>query len=135
VSRIHSFSPHGVLLLSRLAFRLLLGNIFPNYETLQLEYSTGEWEISKSPKVVLTVRSSAWRYLASEMGPADDYLVFSWSDKGWIAGVLPRSFPSGQVRAMKARLDQYTIFIPQPDKLDELNGCKLEYEGRLLSVV
>lgn len=121
--------------MSRLALRLHSGDILPNYETVLLEYSTGEWEISKSPKVVLTVRSSAWRYLTSEMDASDDYLVFSWTDTGWIAGVLPRSFPSAQVRAMKARLDQYTIYISQPGQLHKLNGRKLEYEGCALSVV
>jgi len=100
-----------------------------------LEYSTGEWEISKSPQVMLTVRSSVWHYLASEMDADDDYLVLSWTDTGWIAGVLPRSFPGGEKRTMKARLDKYTILIPQPDQLQKLHGRKLEYEDRVLSVV
>ena len=81
------------------------------------------------------MRSSAWSYLESEMNSVDDVLVLVRSDAGWMAGVLPRDFPGAPHDAFKASLGQYTVLIPQTDRLDELQGLTLQCEANVLAVV
>ena len=84
---------------------------------------------------MLNVRSSAWGYLNEEMNPEDDVLVLVWSDVGWMAGVLPREFPGTPTEALRARLEQYTVLIPQAERINELNGRTLQFEAQVLTVV
>lgn len=100
-----------------------------------MELSTGNWKIGESSGVSLTVRSSAWRYLNTEMNPDDDVLVLVHSDSGWIAVVLSRHFPGTPTTALKVRLDRYSVLIPQPEQLKKLNGCTLEFAENVLSVI
>ncbi len=97
--------------------------------------STGVHAIVESPRVAVTVRSSAWRYLKAEMNPEDDVLVLVLSEKGWIAGVLPRKFPGTPSKVVTARLEQYTVLFPQPEQVRNLDGRTLEFAENVLSVV
>ena len=69
------------------------------------------------------------------MDKAEDVLVLVYSDQGWMAGVLPREFPGTPDDAFTATLGQYTVLIPQADRVHELQGRTLQYEENLLSVV
>ena len=99
-----------------------------------MNITTGRWPVSTSPEVLRNVRSSAWSYLEKEMNPEDDVLVLVWSETGWMAGVLPRAFPGTPEHALRAHLEEYTVLIPQAERLDELHGRTLQYEADLLTV-
>ena len=58
-----------------------------------MQNPTTACEVRKSLNIVLTVGSSARRYLASEMNADRDYLALAWVESGWIVGILPEELP------------------------------------------
>ena len=92
-------------------------------------------QMCRSPDVVLTVSSSAWRYLASKMDTDEDYLVLSLFDGDWIVSIKPRKFTRIPGDALKTRLGEYTILVTHAADYKKLHGHKLQHEGGMLSVV
>lgn len=106
-----------------------------------MSHTTGDWPLSPSPNVTLTVRSSTWRYLEKWVDPEKDALALVWGifgdqpDACWTVSILPRDeLPTSQdKRPLRTSLDQYQLFVLQPHHVEKLNGRAMLYEaGQLI---
>ena len=104
-------------------------------------HTTADWPLGDCPDVVLTVRTSTWRYLEKWVDPEKEALALVWgvfggqSDACWIVSIMPRDeLPTSQdKRPLKSNLDKYELFVLQPHHAPKLNGRSMLYEaGQLI---
>lgn len=106
-----------------------------------MPHNTGDWALSPSPNVTLTVRSSTWRYLEKWVDPKKEALLLVWGiygdqpDASWMISILPHDeLPRSQdKRPLRSSLEEYELLVMQPQHVSKLNGRSMLYEaGQLI---
>lgn len=103
--------------------------------------STGDFRLSNTGDVRLTVRTSTWRYLEKWVDPDKESLLLVWGifgdqpDACWTVNILPRDeLPvSSDKRPLKSKINDYELVVLQPQHVQKLNGRSMLYEaGQLI---
>ena len=103
--------------------------------------NTGQWDVTKSSAAVaLTVKSSAWRYLAESVNAETEVLLVSWgsvepaSQPQWLVSACAKSaIPAKTLReSLVTKIGNVSVVIPQKLRVSELDGKTLRCESGTL---
>ncbi len=102
--------------------------------------NTGQWDVTKTSTVALTVKSSAWRYLKESVDPEKEVLLVSWgsleptSNPQWLVSVCARSAisPKTLKDGLVTKIGEVSVVIPQKSRVAELDGKTLRCEEGVL---
>jgi len=108
---------------------------------MAVESKTGQWDVTKSTAdVALTVKSSAWRYLAESVNSETEVLLVSWgsieptSQPQWLVSVCAKSaIPAKTLdSSLVTTIGEVSVVIPQKLRVSDLDGKTLRCDGGVL---